>query len=65
MEEVLDVARYGMNARGQALQELARANRAEEMYGNEFKAMREEYEKRVEEKVAKKEKKRVRAEETE
>ena len=49
MEEVLDVARDGMKQRGQALQELARQNREESMYGSEFQAMKKEYTERIEE----------------
>jgi len=47
MEEVLDVARDGMKQRGQALQELARQNRTESIYGDEFRAMKNEYNERV------------------
>ena len=49
MEEVLDVARDGMKQRGMALNELARQNRTENLYGEEFKAMKNEYNERVEE----------------
>uniref|UniRef100_A0A6M3KDE4 Uncharacterized protein n=1 Tax=viral metagenome TaxID=1070528 RepID=A0A6M3KDE4_9ZZZZ len=47
MEEVLDVARDGMKQRGMALNELARQNRTETIYGDEFKAMKNEYNERV------------------
>jgi hypothetical protein len=61
MEEVLDVARDAMKQRGMALQELARQNRSEEMYGLEFKAMKNEYQARLEE-IPKKRHRRTKAE---
>lgn len=59
MEEVLNVARDGMRQRGNALQELARQNRTEEFYGDEFKAMKREYEERVEESPKKQRARRI------
>lgn len=61
MEEVLDVARDAMKQRGMALQELARQNRAEEMYGNEFSAMKREYKEQLDE-IPKKRNRRTKAE---
>jgi hypothetical protein len=61
MEEVLSVAKDGMRQRGMLLQELSRQNRSEEMYGDEFKAIKKEYEERMED-IPKK-KKRIREEE--
>jgi hypothetical protein len=61
MEEVLDVARDAMKQRGIALSELARQNRAEEMYGNEFSAMKREYKEQVEE-IPKKRNRKTKAE---
>lgn len=58
MEEVLDIARDGMKQRGMALNELAKQARAEDMYGDEFKAMRKEFDGRVEDVPKKKRKKR-------
>jgi hypothetical protein len=49
MEEVLGIARDSMKQRGMALQELARHHREETIYGDEFKAMKNEYDERVEE----------------
>jgi len=49
MEEVLDVARDAMKQRGIALNELARQNREETIYGSEFKAMQTEFGERVDE----------------
>jgi hypothetical protein len=49
MEEVLNVATQALKQRGMALQELARQNRTEEFYGDEFKAMKAEYSERVQE----------------
>jgi len=61
MEEVLDVARDAMKQRGIALNELARQNRAEEMYGNEFSAMKREYKEQIDE-IPKKRNRRTKAE---
>lgn len=61
MEEVLDVAKDGMRQRGMALQELAKQNRTEEIYGDEFKAMKTEFNERVEE-LPKKRHRRTKAE---
>lgn len=61
MEEVLDVARDGMKSRGIALQELARQNREESLYGGEFSAMKKEYAERVDD-IPKKRHRRTKAE---
>lgn len=61
MEEVLDVARDGMKQRGMALNELSRQHRAEDVYGDEFKAMKTEYQERVDE-IPKKRHRRTKAE---
>jgi hypothetical protein len=49
MEEVLSVAKDAMRQRGNALQELARQNRTEEWYGDEYKRMKGEFDERVKE----------------
>lgn len=54
MEEVLDVTRDAMKARGLALGELARQNREEQYFGNELKNMEKEYEERLKDKKGKK-----------
>ncbi len=47
MEDVLGVARDAFKQRALSLQELARQDREEQIYGNEFKAMVTEHEERV------------------